>query len=184
MLKTFSQARIAWNPLEVTLPADARYFAFHYRCEDIFGICLDDIFYSPLTDAEITGYNIYCNGEKIADTKDTAYKYAAVKSGDRFNVAVVTTTGSESTEHPLSNTVVSLTSGAGSTLSASGSVNGEAGHVVIKGYNGQSAVIYSPDGKISAAVDCLSGYEKMTLPAGIYIIKISGENTVTKVVVH
>lgn len=184
LLKTFSQARIAWNPLEVTLPADARYFAFHYRCEDIFGICLDDIFYSPLTDAEITGYNIYCNGEKIADTKDTAYKYAAVKSGDRFNVAVVTTTGSESTEHPLSNTVVSLTSGAGSTLSASGSVNGEAGHVVIKGYNGQSAVIYSPDGKISAAVDCLSGYEKMTLPAGIYIIKISGENTVTKVVVH
>ena len=99
-------------------------------------------------------------------------------------MAVVTTTGSESTEHPLSNTVVSLTSGAGSTLSASGSVNGEAGHVVIKGYNGQSAVIYSPDGKISAAVDCLSGYEKMTLPAGIYIIKISGENTVTKVVVH
>jgi len=183
-LQTFSQARIAWNPLEVTLPADARYFAFHYRCEDIFGICLDDIFYSPLTDAEIAGYNVYRNGGKIADTHaSTSYTLTAVDNGDRFNVAVVTRTGSQIAEHPMSNTFTADKSGV-STVAAGKCIAGADGYIAIRGFEGRTARVYSPDGRSAAGVESLSGNEQIALPAGIYLVEITGETGAAKVSVR
>lgn len=184
LLKTFSQARVAWNPLEVTLPADARYFAFHYRCDDIFGICLDDIFYSPLTDAGIAGYHVYCNDVRVAESHpDTRYSHAAVSNGDRFNVAVVTAVGSELTEHPKSNTFVAQTTGINASAAIAGSVSGEAGCVRILGFIGQSASIYSADGRLVAEAESLAGNEAVQLSAGLYLVKLSGSPSAVKVIV-
>lgn len=174
LLKTFSQARVAWNPLEVTLPADARYFAFHYRCDDIFGVCLDDIFYSPVTDSEIAGYNIYCNGDKIADMHGaTTYRHTGAKAGDLFNVSVVTSVAGENTEHPLSNTFVARMSGIGAVGVGAGSVSADTGMIFISGFAGKSATVYTPDGKLAAAVETLSDSERIQLPAGIYVVRIA-----------
>lgn len=179
LLKTFSQARIAWNPLEVTLPADARYFAFHYRCDDIFGVCLDDIFYSPVTDSEIAGYNVYCNGDVIVPMHDaTTYRHTGAKAGDLFNVSVVTSVAGENTEHPLSNTFVARMSGIGVVVGGSGSVSADTGMILISGFAGESASVYTPDGKLAAAVEILSDSERIQLPAGIYVVRIAGHAAV------
>lgn len=185
LLKTFSQARTAWNPLEVTLPSDALYFAFHYRCDDIFGICLDDIFYSPLTDAAIAGYNIYCNGSRVAESHpETRYSHAAVSNGDRFNVSVVTRIGDMLTENPMSNTFVAQTTGLNASAAIAGSVSGDAGCVHILGFNGQSASIYSADGRLVAEVENLSGNESVQLQAGLYLVKLSASPSAVKFIVR
>ncbi len=175
LLKTFSQARIAWNPLEVTLPADARYFAFHYRCDDLFGICLDDISYSPVSDADIAGYHVYCNDVRIADTHtSTAYLHDSPRAGDRYNVAVVTATGPSVTEHPKSNTVVATVTGIADASASAGRIAGRRGYISITGAEGLAATVHTPDGRLAAAVGALGADHRVELPAGLYLVSIEG----------
>ena len=183
LLKTFSQARIAWNPLEVTLPADARYFAFHYRCDDIFGICLDDIFYSPVTDHQIAGYNVYRNGDLITERHDkTVYEIKDSKSGDKFNVAAVTEINGQYTVHPMSNTYV-YDGSAVNTIINTSSVTGHNGYLTINGHAGKSASIYTTDGLRAAYVENMDDSQNIALAAGIYLVKISDNIAPVKVIV-
>lgn len=184
LVQTFSQARIAWNPLEVTLPADARYFAFHYRCNDIFGLCLDDIFYTPVTDNEIAGYNIYCNGTMIAEMHpETTYRHSEAKNGDKFNVTVVTNAGNELTEHPMSNTFIAQMSGIDTAVTSSSRVTAGKGVITITGFEGETVRVYLSDGKLMATVPNLPAVGTITLQPGIYIVSISHNPAVHKVVV-
>lgn len=174
LVQTFSQNMRGWNPLEATLPADARYFAFHYRSKDIFGVALDDISYHLLGEAPIKGYNIYRNGEKIESVwPDTSYQLLEYADGDRFNVAVVADNGGVELEHPMSNTFV-IWSGALDGVSRLGSVKGVRGAVVIEGMEGAAAEIVTPDGRVAASASGISASESVPLPAGIYVVRISG----------
>jgi len=179
LLKTFSQARIAWNPLEVTLPAETRYFAFHYRCDDLFGICLDDICYSPLSDAEIVGYNVYLNDNKVnGGLTSTGYIHPATADGDRFNVTVLTRIGDTSTEHPKSNTVVAGSTGILGVTALNAAVTGHEGYIRIRGLEGHSAAIYTTDGRLAAASGRLDSDERIDLAPGLYLVEINGHGTV------
>ena len=171
LFQTFSQTLAGWNPLEVTLPAEAKYFAFHYRCNDIFGICLDDIFYSPVADSEIAGYNIYCNGARIAEKHpDTSFLHAAASNGDKLNVAVVTEINGEYTEHPLSNTYTATGLSGIVSAKAAGRIYAGEGCIVIAGFEGVSATVVTPDGKTVAIRESLGSSESISLPDGVYIV--------------
>lgn len=174
LVQTFSQNMRGWNPLEATLPADARYFAFHYRSKDIFGVALDDISYHLLGEAPIKGYNIYRNGEKIESVyRYTEYRLLEYAGGDRFNVAVVADNGGVELEHPMSNTFV-IWSGALDGMARLGSVKGVTGAVLIEGMEGAETEIVTPDGRVAASVSVISASESVPLPAGIYVVRISG----------
>lgn len=180
LLQTYSQNMRGWNPLEKTLPDDARYFAFHYRSTDIFGVALDDIFYSPVTEAPIAGYNIYHNGTKIADTHpETAFGLMSWLKGDRFNVAAVTDNNGNLAEHPMSNTFIASGSSYLASPTALGKVTAGNGCVIFEGLDGQAVNIHTPDGKPAASVASLAAYERISLEPGIYIVALS-DGTVLK----
>lgn len=171
LLKTFSQNMCGWNPLEVTLPDDAKYFAFHYRMRDTFGILLDDIFYSPLTDAEVAGYHIYRDGVKIADLHPlTSFTDAEAAEGNRYNVAVVTELAGETTEHPLSNTFVNTYSGLDAAGLSTG-ITAADGCIVITGYAGQTATVCTPDGVTVATASPLAPSHRLPVAPGLYLVK-------------
>lgn len=174
LLQTYSQNMRGWNPLEKTLPADARYFAFHYRSKDIFAIALDDVFYTPVTEAPLAGYHIYLNGAKLVATHpETSYTVETWKEGDRFNVSAVASVNGAEIEHPLSNTFVALTSSLDG-VSAFAAIRGEAGAVVIEGMAGASASLYTPDGRLAASVASLGAAERIALAPGVYVVRLSG----------
>ncbi len=67
-----------WKNYRVTLPADAKYFAIANESENPWYLKLDDITYIPAAKANlrrapavdndvVTGFNVYRNGEKIAE---------------------------------------------------------------------------------------------------------------------
>ena len=171
LLKTFSQNMRGWNPLEVTLPEDAKYFAFHYRMCDTFGILLDDIFYSPLTDAEVAGYHIYRDGAKIADLHPlTSFTDTEAAEGNRYNVAVVTELAGETTEHPLSNTFVNTHSGLDAAGLSTG-ITAADGCIVITGYAGQTATVCTPDGVTVATASPLAPSHRLPVAPGLYLVK-------------
>lgn len=174
LLQTYSQNMRGWNPLENTLPADARYFAFHYRSKDIFGIALDDVFYTPVTEAPIAGYHIYRNGEKmVASHPETTYAVESWHEGDRFNVSAVASANGAEFEHPLSNTFIAITSSLDGVTALS-SIRGEAGGVVIEGMAGNAASVYAPDGRLVASVASLGASERIALARGVYVVRVSG----------
>lgn len=174
LLRTFSQNRIGWNPLEVTLPEDARYFAFHYRCIDIFGICLDDIFYSPITDARLIGYNIYRNGEKIAERLETnTFNVSEAKIGDRYNVSVLTELLGDVTEHPMSNSYIAQLSGIDDTTVA-GRIGIVSGQIALIGFAGANASVYSIDGQLITQREAITSNEYIRVAPGVYLVHVNG----------
>lgn len=52
-----------------------------------------EVIWSPVTEAE--GYNVYCNGTKVASTKDTSYMVIGLTVGDKCKFTVAATRGSE-----------------------------------------------------------------------------------------
>lgn len=174
LLQTYSQNMRGWNPLEKTLPDDARYFAFHYRSKDVFGVALDDVFYTPVSEVPLTGYHIYRNGDRIASAHpETSFAVDSWKEGDRFNVAAMAVANGNEMEHPMSNTFVALTSSLGETVSF-GAIRGEAGAVVVEGMQGRAASVLTPDGRVAASVASLGDCERVALAPGVYIVHVSG----------
>lgn len=53
-----------WHEYNIALPEGAKYFAIHKTGADQFGLLLDDFTFIPAY-GDITGYNIYCDGELI-----------------------------------------------------------------------------------------------------------------------
>lgn len=175
LVKTFSQNLRGWNPLEVTLPADARYFAFHYRSTNIFGVCIDDIEYTPANPVELAGYKVYCNGSALAElVADSRYIHAEAVEGSSYNVAVVTRRGDALTEHPLSNTYVATGLSGVESIDGRGTVVGGVGCIAVTGFAGCLAVVYAPDGRLLTVVDRLTDRQTIAAPAGFCLVVIDG----------
>ncbi len=176
LLKTFSKGLCGWITLSLTLPEDAKYFAFHYRTEDVFGICLDDIIYSPVTDARIKSYNVYRDGEVLAtEVLSTEYNDADAGRGSHsYNVSVVTEAAGVETEHPLSNTVFMLVTGIDTTVRA-GRIDVKSRAIVVSGMEGLSLNIYSTDGVRMAYRPSLDASETIDLQPGVYLVEVGGK---------
>lgn len=97
-----------WGLFSGNLPADAKYFAIHYVSNDQFGICIDDIVYSPVSaPVEITGWNLYKNELLVRqDITETQAKDSAPDANAlyRYNVAAVGLRKGIPMEFPLSAT--------------------------------------------------------------------------------
>ncbi len=172
LLQTFSQNRRGWNPLEVTLPEDAKYFAFHYRSRDIFGIALDDIFYSPANDPEFVGFDIFHNADVIAtEHPENGFNVDSWKAGDKFRVQLVAKANGEKVRHPESNTFTVAFSGL-EAVGSSAAITVDGRCVVITGMAGAAARIYAPDGRMVANRVGISDAERITLEPGVYVVYV------------
>lgn len=96
----YSTSATEWTEFTAELPAGTKFFAIRHTSTDIFGLMVDDVTYL-VGGAEVKSYNIYYEGEKIADVAGdvTTYTVAAnkIQAGQHnFSVTAVYANGSES----------------------------------------------------------------------------------------
>lgn len=167
-----------WRQFEFTIPENARYFALRHVAPSDYGyfVKIDDIEYVPAASpTAITGYDIYRNGQLIAQNAHVFGSYsdvASVGSDTYYNVVPVLRQDADITHGLLSNTAYVGVSGVGIVNAESDVyVRGGVGEIKISGLSGQNVNIFTPD-----AISLYSGSpasDKLTVAAtpGIYIVK-------------
>ena len=182
-----------WQQYSVKLPSDAKYFAlWHYGDNgyEMFGCLIDDIKYeaaAPTTAKE--SYNVYRNGELIANVTEPGYVDKGVAFTDpvRYYVTTVGSVNGEKAESDRSNVVWvdESTEGVESPEAedASGVILGGTGKVMFVGFEaGAAAYIYSLDGIECARGEIAAPTHVVNVAPGVYVAKCNGQ--VAKVIVR
>lgn len=84
----------AWTEYTLTLPEGAKHFAIQNCSNDCFWILFDDFHFrgvNPFSSLQLTGYNVYRNGQKVGECAADAKAYADVDVAGKlaYNVAPV-----------------------------------------------------------------------------------------------
>ena len=83
-----------WTEVTCDLPEGAKYFAINYTANDLFMIQIDDITYT-VGDGEFLGYNVYRDGEKIANlgADATSYTDNSGNANSKYQITALYTRG-------------------------------------------------------------------------------------------
>ena len=169
-----------WEVIKAVLPEDAKYFALNYVSQDIFGLMIDDITYTPYVVNEITGYDIYRNNEVIENNLNVLGSYTdkSMTYGETYayNVLPVTTTGTGK----MSNTAIVTVTSVGK-ISTNNFIVGGKGAININGFEGEIATIYTTDGKTIFNATLDKANTTVKVDAGVYVVK-AGKTTVKVIV--
>lgn len=170
-----------WGLYSVTLPNDAKYFAIHYTSTDMFGICMDDIAYTPEeAPFEITGWNIYRDGILISQSNTGTSFTDEIPDGAltyNYNVAATGTRKGVAMEFPLSNTAQYYKYASIANISNDNmNITVEKGAVKIDSCRGKRVEIADLQGMIH--YNAASAPDKVTvrLNSGFYIVSIDGKS--------
>ncbi len=172
-----------WTEYEYQLPEGAVRFAIHYISEDIFGLKIDAISYLPKDADAITGYDVYRaeigkDAEKIGHTEECSYADADVDGSMAYSYYVVPTLASGA-DGEKSNVIIVGTTGI-DNLKAARSIIAGRGEIVLKGYAGQNICISNVAGQ-AISYDAASDIDRVSVPAGVYLVKTS--DRVVKIIV-
>jgi len=169
-----------WTQLKVTLPEGAKYVAFNYNtsryCE---GLQIDDIDVA-LKGAErnpynVSGYNIYRDGEKINSELLTELAYTDSNPGDKKHRYVVETIYDCGSGAPSNEAMVDLTpkepeDGLDNVEAGNVTISGGKGEIIVTGAEGIAVDVYTLDGRAAAAaVAC--GETRIRVRSGIYVVR-------------
>lgn len=177
-----------WEFNEFKLPSSAKYFALVYKSWGQFGACVDDIEFTPktLNVWAIDSYNVWRESdgksEKVA-SKLTDLTYLDNNLTDRamkYNVTCNFENDGVAYEGVPSNAARVWQTGI-NDLITDGSVYGEKGAVVVCGHSGSEVAVYAADGKYVSHVVLSSDRQRISLDAGIYMVKVG--SVVAKVIV-
>lgn len=185
IIEKMSKSTTAWEQFSYVLPDEAKYFAIRYTSYDIFSLLIDDIAYvgtSNTSDLAITGYNVYCNGEKINDAAvtETTYNYNLTNNNEHdFNVTVVYNEG----ESLYSNTVVIACVGIEDLNKIGVNIYGQDDYIKIENVAGRMVNVYTIDGKVIYNMKATDSNILIPANIGVYIVNI--DNSVScKVIVR
>lgn len=184
VVEKFSKATMGWELITVKLPADAKYFAIHYISKDTFGIMIDDISYAPVGQTvDIVGYNIYRDGEKIAEkVTGTSYVDSSLEVKDYvYNVTVIVNKDGTEVEYPMSNNAYANLLTNLDEIALKGAIYANDGCIVLAGYSNQEYSVYTIDGICVASGTAKADTEKIAVTPNVYIIKASTQ--VEKIIV-
>lgn len=187
---SFSKARSfhksgsdSWEYVEVSLPANAKYFALKYVGWGHFGAMLDDISFVPvnLLTWDIKHYNVYRDGSLYQSGVDaTSFVDACGDENHYYNVTTVVDNEGKELEGILSNTWYGWSTDIDDITTLTG-VYGEKGAIAVKGHASKQMAVYGTDGKFIRLVTIGSDSERVAADAGVYIVKVG--NAVAKVIV-
>ncbi len=165
---------IEYETIELTLPADARYFAIRYVSRDMFAVMIDDIHYSPAQSAAgITAYDVVRDSRTIASgiqATDCSYIDRDVTTGRTYGYQVVPVLG-ELGRGALSNTAWTGVTGIdGVTAAATGSVVVNGHRIVATGFEGRALSLATVDGRTVAVRRAAARSESFAVAPGVYIL--------------
>lgn len=174
-LQTFTTADLKWIECKVTLPADARYFALRYTGLDKFCLMLDNIKFTPYEcNGTVAEYDVYAGGKLIGTTQSTEFKVENAPNKESYYVVPRVKAADGSTIEALrSNIIVVDLSGIATPDASNIVVKAARGGVHITGADSLTADIVTPDGRIVARAE-LTDDTFISLPAGIYIVRVAG----------
>ena len=162
-----------WTEVQVSLPADARYFAIRYTGELQDGIMVDDISYIPaLFDLKVLGYNVYRDGILLnaAPVAEPSYIDAAVSAGEHaYQVSAVTNFGESAASEPVSLRFTAVQS----VQTADASVRVEGQHIVMQSHRSVRAEVVNAQGQTLFAQP-LCGSRSIRVAPGVYVVRIDG----------
>lgn len=172
----------AWTRYICELPEGAKYFAIRSFASGSFMLMIDDVSYTPAklnTDIQISGYNVYRNGEKINDTLAVTNEYTDnyVNQGEqyRYVVTVVYDNGHESAPSRELIIIFSPTDGIDTEALPDINITVENRNVVILNAEGMNIAISDISGASHYAGKG-EQYMVFEVTPGIYLIK-AGEKT-------
>lgn len=185
LLNTVVTEKAGWLICSGTLPENAKYFALHYASIDQFGICIDDIAYSPVVPAtEIKSFNVYRDGELIAENVEAKEGWCDFSTpivtdnrAHAFNVAAVGTLGGVQKVFPLSNTLTQTpVAGIADAETAHCNVVAEKGCITVEGCRGMKVEITDMTGVCRYSVAAAPASIGVRLAPGIYVVTINGQS--------
>ena len=181
-LTTFTAQSGKWTECKATLPAGATYFALHYAGFDRFCLMVDNIVFTPYElGGTVTGYKVYANGKEIGSTAENSFTVSAPEASAVYYVVPQISVDGTTVAGTRSNAVSADQSGV-DAIADTGSIKAVSGGVEITGFEGLSAAVYTPDGRLVASEASLPASKRIALGAGIYIV--SAGNVTAKVVVE
>lgn len=169
---------VEWQEVSVTLPEDAQRVAIHYVSRDIFGICVDNVNYTPINgNLSVTGYEVYraegsaTEFSKLGEGTDCTYsdKTASMNIANRYYVLPLLSDGSRGAE---SNIATVSPSGV-DEIGVSRFIAGGNNEIIVCGYDGLVADVHTVDGKTIARTKC-SDMTRIEVLPGVYIVSING----------
>ncbi|MDE7426307.1 MAG: choice-of-anchor J domain-containing protein [Muribaculaceae bacterium] len=166
-----------WTEYTADLPEGAKYFAIHSCAQGSFMLFVDDVTYAPANSTlELTGYNVYRNGNILnqsvhnnieyldTDAEDGDHTYHVSAVYDRGESAPVSVKVSHSGIFGVSSEAVRIT-----TLNRA---------IVITGAEGKNISVYSTDGKLLFSA---KGHANTVIPAQAGVYMVQAGDTVNKV---
>lgn len=170
-----------WTRQSYTLPAGVRHFAIVCKSVNQYALMIDDIEFIPAQPAvELTGYNVYRDGELIAtDIAENEHKDFDVDPAKDYdyNVTATYTDG----ESIFSNTVSIGILGLDSAAAEDVDILGGRGAVKVLGAAGEYISVYTLDGKCIYSFKATEDAESLSVAAGMYVVRAGKK--VAKVVV-
>jgi hypothetical protein len=166
-----------WTCYSYELPAGAKYFAIRHYGNDGWGLMIDDLSYTGLSDApsEISGYNIYRDKVRINSelVKDCAYVDDSAPVKAEYQVSVVygeqESALSAAVEYQKSSSINDITV-------AGNAVVAVAGGVKVAVAAPASVAVYDIAGRtVYNAV--VASEAEISLSAGVYVVVVDGEAT-------
>lgn len=169
-----------WQQYSYDIPEGTKYFAIHHNTRirgNELALFLDDITYEGFYDyLVLTGYNVYRNGEFIANVKDvTSFTDTNASKADTYQVSAVYNAGESLPSDPISIEPTGINS-------IKGGLHIAVAHetIIIDGANNEDSEIYSIDGSLICKHSGADNYT-INVKKGTYIVKVG--NHVTKVIV-
>lgn len=169
---------VEWQEVSVTLPEDAKRVALHYVSRDIFGICIDNVNYTPVAgNVSVTGYEVYraegsaTEFSRLGESSECAYsdKTASMNVAYRYYVLPLLSDGSHGAESNIAMVNPSGVDG----IDGSRFIAGGDNEIIVCGYEGFTADVCTVDGKVIARAKC-SDVTRIGVVPGIYIVSING----------
>ncbi|MDE6853721.1 MAG: choice-of-anchor J domain-containing protein [Muribaculaceae bacterium] len=168
LLAEESVSNETWLRKSYELPDGARYFAIRCTSQQKWALMIDDIEYIPAQPAvNLYGYNVYRNGENIADCiGETEYLDPAVDAtaDHTYHVSAVYDDG----ESIFSNPAVINLSGIDGVAHGTLSVKAADGRITIEGAEGM-VCIYTVDGRMMYNFRA-TGSDSIAVVPGVYIV--------------
>lgn len=181
---TFNQQ---WKRFDYVVPEGTRYFAIHATHTFKYAgdgnsplLIIDDVTFTPdgIGQADLLGYNVYCDGQLLTSTPVTETRYNGNLSPGTHEYQV-TALFDRGESLPVS---VSITNGVENCEDMKTAANGGKGEISFSVSMDSTAHVYNIQGALQATVNLTPGTTAVPLGPGIYIVRIG--NSTHKVIVR
>ena len=171
---------------KAALPEGAKHFAIRHNAYDTFALYIDDISFEAApelaADTRLEGYNVYRDGVSLSSTpvEGTEFADTPAREGEyAYRVSAVYNNGESRASDPV---VVALASSGIRNIDASAIIITGGDCICVEGAEGLCVWVAAVDGKTVYRTDSATASMRVTVPAGVYLVK-AGER-VSKVIVR